>query len=308
MIKIGIIGGSDPMAGELVRLLINHPDIDIMWINSTRCAGRSVCDVHHGLIGETDLRFSPTADLDKIDVLFIFRHKNQTIEWLNERVIPENLRVIDLSVDMQAPDNAEEHGFVYALPECNRKTLVRGATKAIVPHPLAAVTLLALLPLAKAGILGDAITATATLPRLGDNDKGVTDEEIATEISAALQEVQPGPEANVSFTTLPATHDRATEATVMLDSTVDIGLLSRMFEEYYDDHGFVFVVSNPPAAKEVEGTNKCLIYLDKADGRLKVTAIMDALLKGGAGTALHVMNLLFGLHELTGLALKASNY
>lgn len=296
------------MAGELVRLLINHPDIDIMWINSTRCAGRRVCDVHHGLIGETDIRFSPTADLDTIDVLFIFRHKNQTIEWLNERVIPENLRVIDLSVDMQAPANAEEHGFVYGLPEFNRKTLVRGATKAIVPHPLAAVTLLALLPLAKAAMLGNPISATATLPRLGDNDKGVTDEEIATEISAALQELQPGPSANLCFTTLPPAHERATEATVTLEVPADIGLLSRVFEEYYDDHGFVFVVNTPPTAKEVEGTNKCLIYLEKADGRLKVTAIMDALLKGGAGTAMHVMNLLFGLHELTGLALKASTY
>lgn len=308
MIKIGIIGGSDPMAGELVRLLINHPDIDIMWINSTRCAGRRVCEVHHGLIGETDIRFSPTADLDTIDVLFIFRHKNQTIEWLNERVMPENLRVIDLSVDMQAPANAEEHGFVYGLPEFNRKTLVRGATKAIVPHPLAAVTLLALLPLAKVGMLGNPISATATLPRLGDNDKGVTDEEIATEISAALQELQPGPSANLSFTTLPPAHERATEATVTLEVAADIGLLSRVFEEYYDDHGFVFVVNTSPTAKEVEGTNKCLIYLEKADGRLKVTAIMDALLKGGAGTAMHVMNLLFGLHELTGLALKASTY
>lgn len=308
MIKIGIIGGSDPMAGELTRLLINHPDIDIIWINSTRCAGRRVCDVHHGLIGETDIRFSPTADLDTIDVLFIFRHRNQTIEWLNERVIPEGLRVIDLSVDMQAPDRAEEHGFVYGMPEFNRKTLVRGATKAILPHPLAAVTLLALLPLAKAEMLGEKITAAASLPRLGDNDKGVTDDEIAAEISAALQELQPGPPVDLSFTTMPPVFDRATVATVTLETSADIGLLSRLFEEYYDDHGFVFVVNNKPAAKEVEGTNKCLIYLDKSDGKLTVTAIMDALLKGGAGTALHVMNLLFGLHELTGLALKASAY
>lgn len=296
------------MAGELVRLLINHPDIDIMWINSTRCAGRRVCDVHHGLIGETDLRFSPTADLDSIDVLFIFRHKNQTIEWLNERVIPESLRVIDLSVDMQAPANAEEHGFIYGLPEFNRKTLVRGATKAIVPHPLAAVTLLALLPLAKAEMLGSHISASATLPRLGDNDKGVTDQEIATEITSALQEVQPGPAPDISFTTLAPAHDRATVCTVSMDIPADIGLLSRVFEQYYDDHGFVFVVNTLPSVKEVEGTNKCLIYLEKEGGRLTVTATMDALLKGGAGTAMHVMNLLFGLHELTGLALKASNF
>lgn len=308
MIKIGIIGGSDPMAGELVRLLINHPDIDIMWINSTRCAGRRVCDVHHGLIGETDLRFSPTADLGSIDVLFIFRHKNQTIEWLNERVIPESLRVIDLSVDMQAPANAEEHGFVYGLPEFNRKTLVRGATKVIVPHPLAAVTLLALLPLAKAEMLGSHISASATLPRLGDNDKGVTDQEIATEITSALQEVQPGPAPDLTFATLAPSHDRATVCTVSMDIPADIGLLSRVFEQYYDDHGFVFVVNTLPSVKEVEGTNKCLIYLEKEGGRLTVTATMDALLKGGAGTAMHVMNLLFGLHELTGLALKASNF
>lgn len=296
------------MAGELVRLLINHPDVEIMWVNSARYAGRLLSDVHHGLVGETSLRLTSMVDLDSIDVLFIFRNKGQTIEWLTDRVIPERLRIIDLSVDMQDPDTANEYGFAYGLPELNRKVLVRGAMRTIVPLPKATVSALALLPLAKDEIIDNDIDIEVTPPAI-DESPAILPEEIAGEISFALRELHPTFNENIKIHDTEPKHQRAISCRVSLPTGHDIGELSRMYEEFYDDHNFVFIThSAPPEAKEVEGTNKCLIYLDKHDGRLEVTAMMDALLKGAAGTAVHDMNLLFGLHERTGLALKASNY
>lgn len=308
MIKAGIIGGSNPMAGELLRLLINHPDVEIMWVNSARYAGRLLSDVHHGLLGETSLRISPTVDLDSIDVLFIFRNKGQTIEWLTDRVIPGNLRIIDLSVDMQDPDTANEYGFAYGLPELNRKVMVRGAMRTIVPLPRAAITALALLPLAKDEIIDNDIDIELTPPRI-DESPASTPEELAAEIAFAIRELHPTFNEKITIHDRAPEHDRAIICRVSLPTAHDIGELSRMYEEFYDDHNFTFITNTrEPEVKEVEGTNKCLIYLDKNEGRLTVTAMMDALLKGAAGTAVHDMNLLFGLHERTGLALKASKY
>lgn len=296
------------MAGELLRLLINHPDVEIMWVNSARYAGRLLSDVHHGLIGETNLRLSPSVDLDSIDVLFIFRNKGQTIEWLTDRVIPERLRIIDLSVDMQDPDTANEYGFTYGLPELNRKVLVRGSRRTIVPLPKAAIAALALLPLAKDETIDHKIDIEVTPPCI-DESPASTPEELAAEISFALRELHPTFNERIDIRDTDPEHDRAISCRVSLPTARDIGELSRLYEEFYDDHNFVFITNNDkPQAKEVEGTNKCLIYLDKHDGCLEVTAMMDALLKGAAGTAVHDMNLLFGLHERTGLALKASNY
>lgn len=296
------------MAGELLRLLINHPDVEIMWVNSARYAGRLISDVHHGLLGETGLRMTPTVDLDKIDVLFIFRNKGQTIEWLTDRVIPDDLRIIDLSVDMQDPDTADEYGFAYGLPELNRKVLVRGAKRTIVPLPKAAIASLALLPLAKDEIIDHEIDIEMIPPRI-DESPEIPPEELASEIAFAIRELHPSFNEKIEIRDTAPEHDRAICCRVSLPTNHDIGELSRMYEEFYDDHNFIFITnSDQPQAKEVEGTNKCLIYLDKQDGRLEITAIMDALLKGAAGTAVHDMNLLFGLHERTGLALKASNY
>lgn len=295
------------MAGELIRLLVNHPDVDIVWVHSARYAGRLISDVHHGLLGETDLRITSAVDLDSINVLFIFRHKGQTIEWLKDRVIPKNLRIIDLSVDMQDPDVANEHDFVYGLPELNRKVLVRGAKRAIVPHPVAALCALSLLPLAKDEALHSMLHADVCGPRLGEIPEKTLDD-ISREIAFALKELHPTFNQQIEIGTANTSFDRAMMLTARLPINLDIADITRRYREFYDDHNFVFIVNAIPDAKEVEGTNKCLIHLDKQNGELQVTAIMDALLKGAAGSAVHVMNLLFGLIERTGLALKASTF
>lgn len=307
MIKAGIIGGSNPMAGELIRLLINHPDVEIMWVDSARYTGRLVSDVHHGLLGETSLRISPSGNnrLDEIDALFIFRHRGQTIEWLDQHPVPDGLRIIDLSVDMRQSQNAEAYGFVYGLPELNRKALVRGATRAIVPHPAAMLIELALLPMAKGAHLRSGISVSLSPASLGEQPDDL--QAVAAEARLALSQLQPDvPAINIEL--VPSADDRVMTAAVAFESGDDIGDALRDYEECYDDHSFTFVVGNDLSPKEVAGTNKCLLRLDKHDGRIEISATMDALLKGAAGTGVHDMNLLFGLAERVGLALKASKY
>lgn len=308
MIKAGIIGGSNRMAGELIRLLINHPDVAIMWVDSARYAGRPVSEVHHGLLGETDLRISPLSanSLDDIDVLFIFRHKGQTIEWLEQHPVPDSLRIVDLSVDMRDPANAEKYGFVYGMPELNRKPLVRGAQRAILPHPAALLTELALLPLAKHQALISPMQVNVSVPL--DSEQVESSSGIAAEISGALRVLQPEFDELITIVAGPADDARAMSAIIDFDTTLDIGQILRLYEEFYDDHNFTFIVPDQPDPKEVDGTNKCLIKIDKRDGRVTIRAIMDAIIKGAAGTAVHDMNLLFGLHERVALALKASTY
>ncbi len=296
------------MAGELIRLLVNHPDVAIIWVDSARYAGRLVSDVHHGLLGETNLSISPLSanSLDGIDVLFIFRHKGQTIEWLDQHDVPDDLRIVDLSIDMRDADNADKYGFVYGMPELNRKPLVRGAKRAVLPHPAAIIAELALLPLAKHGALISPIQINVSVPL--DSEQIESGASVAGEISDALRVLQPEFDEVITIASATAADSRAISATVDLDTTLDIGQILHLYEEYYDDHNFTFIVENQPEPNEVDGTNKCLICIDKHNGRLTVSAIMDALLKGAAGTAVHDMNLLFGLHERVGLALKASTY
>ncbi len=308
MIKAGIIGGSNRMAGELIRLLVNHPDVAIMWVDSASCAGSMVSEVHHGLLGETDLRISPLSanSLDDIDVLFIFRHKGQTIEWLEQHPVPADLRIVDLSIDMRDPDTAEKYGFVYGMPELNRKLMVRGAKRAVLPHPAAMLTELALLPLAKHGALISPLQVKASVP--ADSEQVESCSGTAAEVANALRVLQPGFDELITIVADPSDDKRAMSVIIDLDTTLDIGQILRMYEEFYDDHNFTFIVSDQPGPEEVDGTNKCLIKIDKRDGRATISAIMDAILKGGAGTAVHDMNLLFGLHERIALALKASTF
>lgn len=296
------------MAGELIRLLVNHPDVEIMWVDSARFTGRLVSDVHHGLIGETELRISPSSfnELGDIDALFIFRHKGQTIEWLSERQIPEGLRIIDLSVDMRDQELAQAHGFVYGLPELNRKAMVRGAMRAIVPHPAANIAALTLLPLAKANALEGDVQISVAMPP--DAEQIASAADVAAEASRAIASLWPDSRARLTVTAAEGADTRAMRAVASLESKLDIGELLRIYGEFYDDHNFTFIIGDEPSDKEVAGTNKCLMRIDKANGRVTVTAVMDALLKGAAGTAVHDMNLLFGLHEKVGLQLKASTF
>lgn len=295
MIKAGIYAAETPVAGEIARILINHPDVHIAWLQAEAHAGRALVDIHHGMVGETDLRFVSRPRPGEADVVFVCGNRTEALDFA--AADPE-IRIVSI-VPIEAPD------VIYGLPELNRKPLVRGATRASVPTPVANIVLLSLLPLAKEGIIASDISVKLSLPQT-ESAEGL-DRVAEIEIPVALRSLQESFGGNVGIEYEKTGCDRVLSASVSIDSDLNIGELTRLYEEYYDDHNFTFVVDRIPEPREVEGTNKCLLYLDKSDGKLTVHAAFDAPLKGAAGTAVHCMNLLFGLAERIGLALKASS-
>ena len=304
MIKVGIIGGTRPQAGELLRILINHPDVEIMWVYDPSHKDLPVSQYHRGLAGETYLRFSDTYDLSVIDALFMCHDREgQSRQVLASMSIPENLRIIDMS-----PDFIGDSGFVYGLPEANRKPLVRGAKRAAVPSPIAMPILLALLPLAKNLMLNSPIQAMvvrASHPYdLGLLTVFPQDEE--AEIGDALRSLQTSFAQPVNIVSVHGGFHRGMMAVVYLQSSISVEQARQLYEDFYDDHSFTFVSDNNPDIREIANTNKCMLNIEKYDDQLVITAVVDDLLKGSAGNAVHLMNLLFGLQERVGLMLKAS--
>lgn len=323
MIKAAIIGGAGHRAGELIRLLINHPDVEIIRVHNPAQAGRRVCELHHGLTGETDLRFTADIDLTGIDVAFSCLPKGESAELLSHITLPQTLRFIDLSSDFRTPGS--ESDFVYGLSELNRKPMVRGALHVATPGSVAMAVELALLPLAKNLMLNSPIHITAIT--------GTTDTETAPEsvidfeyrhdnvslsrafvhpqldeIKATLRSLQSSFSAPVNILSFGGSFPRGTLVAAYMDCPIELSQIRQLYEDYYSDHNFTFIVDRRVDIKDVTNTNKCLIRIEKTDGRLLVTAAIDNLLKGASGNAVHCMNLLFGLHERVGLMLKGSAY
>lgn len=324
MIKAGIIGGAGYTAGELLRLLINHPDVEISWIHSESNPGRHVADIHKGLAGETNLHFSETTPLDEIDVLFCCTPHGQTRKYLEAiGEIPEKLRIIDLAADhrIASPD----HDFIYGLPELNRKPIVRGAKHIANPGCFATAIQLGLLPLAKNMLLEGDVNVAAITGSTGAgvkpgptthfswrNDnvsvyKPFTHQHLA-EINQTIRGLQPTFNGTIDFIPMRGPFSRGIFVSIWMKSHRHLDELYSLFEDFYSDHGFTFISHTPVDLKDVVNTNKALIHLDKEDDRLLVTVVIDNLLKGASGTAVHNMNLLFGLSEKTGLNLKPSAF
>lgn len=317
MIKIGIMGGSAPIAGELLRLLIHHPDADIVWVNSRSMAAGAISDVHAGMHGDTDLRFTPDYNLSSVDLIFLCSTPGETEEFINENPqLPESLKLIDLS-----GYTSGHSGFIYGLPELYRKPMVRGGSRVAVPGAIATALQLALLPLAKNLMLNSEIFATGITPQsdrpampnfaaAAGNiclDRPLRHPQ-AEEAMATLSTLQTSYNAPLQLVSMRGPQPRGTMVSLLLDCATDLQHLRDLYDEFYDDHNFVYIIDRPVELKDVINTNKCVIYLQKFDGRLLITAAVDNFLKGGAGTAVHCMNLLFGLAERTGLTLKTSSY
>lgn len=323
MIKAGIIGGAGYTAGELLRLLINHPDVEIKWVNSSSNAGNLVSDVHQGLIGEIDLRFTDTTPLDEIDVLFCCTPHGQTRTFFESHPMPDHLRIIDLSTDYRIEDGT--HDFVYGLPELNRKRIVRGAKHVANPGCFATAIQLALLPLAKNLLLNSDIHVTAITGSTGagvkpsatshfswrNNNvsiyKPFTHQHLA-EIRQSLTQLQTSFKSTIEFIPMRGPFARGIMAVCYLDCPIDLATAKKLYEDFYDDHNFTFITDKAPDLKDVVNTNKCIIHLDKIGGKLLITSVVDNLVKGASGQAVHNMNLLFGLHERAGLQLKPSAF
>lgn len=316
MIKAGIIGGATPIAGETIRLLLNHPDVHLRWVHSPDNVGRAVADVHGGLTGDTDLRFTDALDFSNIDILFMCVNKGEGRKFIERNSLPQDLRIVDFSGDFRLENSFND--FVYSLPELRRKELVRGATRACIPGALATAVELALLPLARNLMLTRNIHVAAALPASGD-DCGAVSREASLphfsmplshpqveEIRATLRNVQSSFGSDIEIVPIKGNHSRGLAVMVYFDSPIPADTVIPLFREYYDDHNFTFIVDRRPKMEEIINTNKCLIHIENIGGKLVITSIIDNLLKGGAGQAIHAMNLLFGLHEKVGLQLKSS--
>ncbi len=322
MIKAGIIGGAGYTAGELIRLLINHPDVKIEFVNSGSNAGNKITDVHSGLYGETNLIFTDEYPLNTIDVLFFCTAHGDTKKFMESNEIPENLKIIDLSMDYRI--ESPEHEFVYGLPELNRKRIIKAKYIAN-PGCFATCIQLALLPLAKNLLLNSEIHINAITGSTGAGVKPSSTSHFSwrnnnisvykafehqhiPEIKQSLSDVQNSFSSDINFIPYRGDFPRGIFTTIYMDCNVELQEIKRLYEEYYDDHSFTFLTDKNPDLKQVVNTNKCLLHLEKHGNKLLIISIIDNLLKGASGQAVHNMNLLFGLQEKVGLHLKPSGF
>ncbi len=321
MIKAGIIGGAGYTAGELLRLLLNHPEVEIAFVHSTSNAGAPVTDVHGGLIGETDLRFAEDYDLGAVDVLFLCSGHGFSRNFLAENPLPEGLKVIDLAQDFRD----ESDGFVYGLPEVSRDR-IRGARLLANPGCFATAIQLALLPLAAEGLLrGREVYVTGVTGSTGagvkpgatthfswrtDNlsvYKAFTHQHLA-EIGRTLASVGGGEGPDITFVPLRGDFARGIFVTAVVRCALSADDARGLYEQYYRDAEFTHVSRRPVDLKQAVNTNKAIIGLEAHEGKLLVTCAIDNLLKGASGQAVQNMNLMFGFPERTALALKPSAF
>lgn len=322
MIKVGIIGGAGYTAGELIRLLINHPDVEIIFVNSTSNAGNRLTDVHEGLYGETDMMFTGDLPLDEIDLLFFCTAHGDTKKFLESHSIPEKLKVIDLSQDYRI--SSPSHEFIYGLPELNRRAICKSKYVAN-PGCFATGIQLALLPLAKHLMLNHDVHVNAITGSTGAGVKPSSTSHFSwrnnnisvykpfahqhlAEIRQSFAQLQNSFNASIDFIPVRGDFARGIFTTAYMECKIELDEIRRIYEAYYDDHSFTFVVDKNPDLKQVVNTNKCLLHLQKIDGKLLIISVIDNLLKGASGQAVHNMNLLFNLEETVGLHLKPSAF
>ncbi|MCH5239255.1 MAG: N-acetyl-gamma-glutamyl-phosphate reductase [Muribaculaceae bacterium] len=322
MKKVGIIGGAGYTAGELIRLLINHPEINISFVHSSSNAGKKITEIHEGLLGETDLIFSDSHPLDEIDILFLCSAHGDSKKFWENNARPEKLKVIDLAQDFRD----ESDGYIYGLPEANIDR-IKGAGLIANPGCFATAIQLSLLPLAAADLLpknGD-INITALTGSTGAgvkpgstthfswrNDnisvyKPFTHQHLK-EITMTLKKLQSDFSSRINFIPVRGDFARGIYAITTLECNLSQEVVSKLYKDYYFDAPFVVISDNPIDMKQAVNTNKAVINLMVHDGKLLVTCAEDNLLKGASGQAVQNMNIMLGIDQTTGLRLKPSAF
>lgn len=317
MIEVGVSGCDNLRAAELVRVLINHPDVELKWVTCSGEACTRLDSIVPGIIGECDLMVNPDGQLDDVDIVFMCGRREELPRQLHMLNLNEDVRVVDLSGSHNL-DHGADKPWTYGMGEMQRRILVHDARLVTVPGNAAMASLLALMPMARNLLLNSPITlhvamGTTAFPEEGDRNADGYDtaqwiKEQQQEITLALSQCQTSFNQPIDLTITPLAERRTLAVAARFSCGIDDEMIRQLYEQYYSDHNFVFLIDRPIVAADVENTNKCLIRLDKDErkGLLIVHAVMDLLLKGCAGTAVHAMNLLFGLHERAGLALKAT--
>lgn len=298
MIKVGIYGPSaidSAIRKQLLRLLLRHPDVDLRGVATPTGNAMPLAELYPVFSGETELRLERTIDLENLDVLFVIDEENLTDEIKDKNASDEDFRLIVLG---DTRDLLAEPGTLeYGLPEYNRKALVRGATAAFNPSAGAMIMELALFPLAKFGLLQGDISITVAA---GKVDPAAA----AAEATALLRRVQPSFAGQIHAKVLPEPPFRRIDLEAELHTPISLEEIVRLYNDSYSDHNFVYVIPGTGTiAEDLRGSNKCLIRLHKDGDVLHINASIDAMTRGITGNAVHIMNLLFGLYERTGLSI-----
>jgi N-acetyl-gamma-glutamyl-phosphate reductase len=323
-IRVGIIGGAGYTGGELIRLLINHPSAEIIYIHSKSNAGKELHVIHQDLVGETDLHFSGEMD-DEVDVLFLCVSHGDSLKFLKENDIPEKVCIISLSQDFRLEKHSTvgNRHFIYGLPEINREQVTHSANVAN-PGCFATAIELGLLPIAKMNVLTDVYTTGITGSTGAGQSmsptshfswrennvqayKSLTHQHLG-EINETLLALSGKSVPSIHFVPWRGDFTRGIFITSQLKCTETLPELYRAFEEFYHGHPFVKISREPIFLKQAVNTNNCFINLETAGDILVVHSVLDNLLKGASGQAVQNMNLMFGLPETEGLKLKANYF
>lgn len=322
MIKVGILGGAGYTAGELIRLLINHPEAEISFVHSESNAGNLLTDVHEGLYGDTDMRFTSQMPFSEVDVVFLCFGHGKSAKFLEEHQLPQGLKLIDLAQDFRL--SSEGNDFVYGLPEINRES-IRQARHVANPGCFATCIQLALLPAASMHLLGEGAMVNAITGSTGAGQrpsatthfswrtgnmsiyKPFTHQHVP-EIRQSLAQANGAEVGPIDFIPYRGDFSRGIFATAVVRTDAGIEEITQAYKDFYKDAPFTHYVDRDIDLKQVVNTNKALIHAAKYDDKLLITACIDNLLKGAVGQAVENMNLMFGLDESAGLHLKPSAF
>ena len=320
-IKIGIVGGAGYTGGELLRILVNHPNADIVFVHSNSNAGNPIYKVHTDLIGSTDLVF--TGELSSaIDVLFLCVGHGDALKFLQSNPIESHIKIIDLSQDFRI--EKEGNDFIYGLPELQRDK-IKLAKNIANPGCFATAIQLGLLPLAAEKVLTNDVHVSGITGSTGagqslsqtshfswrNNNMSVykaLNHQHLKEIRQSLKNLQSSLDKNIHFIPYRGDFTRGIIATMYTPCSWAIEEAVAKYKAYYASHPFTHVVDENIDLKQVVNTNNCLLYLEKHGDQLMIVSIIDNLLKGASGHAVQNMNLMFGLEETAGLRLKAASF
>lgn len=338
MVRVGILGAAGYTGGELIRLLINHPEAEIVFANSESNAGNKVYDVHEGLIGDTELEFTSEMPFDKVDVVFFCFGHGKSEAFLKEHTIPSNVKIIDLAQDFRIKG---DHDYVYGLPETHREEIAKCQHLAN-PGCFATCIQEGLLPLAKSGLLTHDIAVNAITGSTGAGQKpGATTHfswrnnnfsvyklfthQHLHEICQTLNELRPasaphaidtldegfeGDGITVDFIPYRGDFARGIFCTEVItcDKAQDKDAIVALYKDFFKDAAFTHYSDKALDLKQVVNTNKCLLHVEVFGRKIVVTSMIDNLLKGAVGQAVQNMNIMFGLDEKAGLNLKAAAF
>jgi N-acetyl-gamma-glutamyl-phosphate reductase len=323
-IKVGIIGGAGSAAGELLRILLNHPEVELSFVHSNSHAGHKLYEAHNDLFGETEFTFTDQIDTS-VDVMFLCLGHGKSAEFLDKNTIPENIRIIDLSQDFRlkgtytSPAGIKRE-FVYGLPELRREE-IKKARNITNPGCFATAFELALLPLAAAKLIhgevhingvtgstgaGQAFSDTTHFSWRNNNVsiyKAFSHQHLK-EVRQTLETAAGATIPKLNFIPVRGNFTRGILLTAYTECKLDAKELVALYKDFYKDAAFTFVSDRVISVKEVVNTNKGIVQVEKYDDKVLVTSVIDNLTKGAAGQAVQNMNLMFGLEETSGLKLK----